>query len=154
MKMWNNKFLFCRIFSCLTLNTFICQRKIQIVLKKLTTFKKCANAGCRKCAKSWRQDPWNFKTIQPSHGVNGLAHLSDPDTRHILVQLILIIFWDSVPQPILFSSYGLSYVNIREHLSMDLSLHSQNQIWMWHFPQMLLRWLIEDCREYGIAWSS
>ena len=35
------------------------------------TFKTCTNAGCRKCAKSWRQNPRNFKkTIQPSHGVN------------------------------------------------------------------------------------
>ena len=58
---------------CLTLNLFICQRKIKIVLKKQTTFKKCANASCRKCAKVWRQNPRNFKIIQPSHGTNGLA---------------------------------------------------------------------------------
>ena len=41
---------------CLTLNTFICQRKVQIKFKK-TTFKKCANVGRGKCAKSWRQNP-------------------------------------------------------------------------------------------------
>ena len=61
------------VFQCLTLNLFICQRKIKIVLKKQTTFKKCANASCRKCAKVWRQNPRNFKIIQPSHGTNGLA---------------------------------------------------------------------------------
>ena len=40
--------------SCLTFNTFICQRKIHIVIKKKTTFEKCANVGRGKCAKSWR----------------------------------------------------------------------------------------------------
>ena len=37
--------------TCLTLNTFICERKIQIMLKKRTTFKKCANVGMGKCTK-------------------------------------------------------------------------------------------------------
>ena len=44
--------------SCLTLNT--CQRKNQIMLKKNTTSKKCANVGGGKCAKSCRQNPLNI----------------------------------------------------------------------------------------------
>ena len=46
---------------CLTVNTFICRRKSQIMLKEKTTFKKCANVGRGKCAKNWWQNPRKSK---------------------------------------------------------------------------------------------
>ena len=51
--------------TCLTLNTFICQRKIQIMIKKKTTFKKCANVGRGKHTKSWWQILKNSKQFSP-----------------------------------------------------------------------------------------
>ena len=62
-------------WSCLTLNTFICQRKSQNVLKKKMTSKKCANVGGGKCAKSWLQNPRKSKQFSrvkastDSHGI-------------------------------------------------------------------------------------
>ena len=42
-------------------------------LKKKTTIKKCANVGRENCAKSSKPNPRKIKTIQLSHGVNGLT---------------------------------------------------------------------------------
>ena len=72
--------------NCLTLNTFICQRKSQIMLKKNTTFKKCANVGRGKCAKCCLH---NLPIINNSvsQGINGLAqnctNTRSPPTRWV-----------------------------------------------------------------------
>ena len=58
--------------TCLTLNTFICQRKSQIMSKKKTTSKKCANVGGEMREKLVAKST-KIKIIQLSHGVNGLA---------------------------------------------------------------------------------
>ena len=42
-----------------------------------------------KCAKSWQKNPWKFKTIQPSHGINGLARnckKPNPPTQWVRVE--------------------------------------------------------------------
>ena len=69
---------------CLTLNTFICQRKIQIMFKEKTTFKKCDNFGrgnaqklaakstkiLNNSAESWcQQTGMELQKTQPAHPV-------------------------------------------------------------------------------------
>ena len=58
------------MFSCLTLNPFICQRKIKILLKKKMTFKNAPTLAAENAQKVGGKNP---RKLKKSSQVNGLA---------------------------------------------------------------------------------
>ena len=81
--------------SCLTLNTFICQRKSQINLRKTRHLKNLPNVGRGKCCKKLPAKSTNIKTIQLSHSVNGLIRNrknTHPPNRWVRVEYTHVIW--------------------------------------------------------------